>query len=279
MKKYFLFVLFIFLIIFTTHAQESTDSENGFYVSIGGGFGVGLCYYNPSDYYYEDYYPSYDNVKSINFVPGRGFNVNLGAGYMFNKNIGVQMNVKDFFGLPIKQSINNFYNGASNFRTISYRYSGMMLQVIPSVVLDLGLDKIDPYARFGLSIGAFTQVTNKITEVRNSNTSNFVGKYSGNIPLGYSAALGVKFNLNDHLSLFGEFDCNGINYSPKKYKLTTYTENSVDKLSTLSLRQTETDFVKSYDASQSSAGSPRQQLRQTFPFSNFEINIGATFRF
>lgn len=279
MKKYFLFVLFIFLIKFTTHAQESTDSGNGFYVSIGGGFGVGLCYYDPRDYYDEDYYPSYDNYKSINFVPGRGFNVNLGAGYMFNKNIGVQMNVKDFFGLPIKQSINNFYNGASNFRTESYSYSGMMLQVIPSVVLDLGLDKIDPYARFGLSIGAFPQVMYKFTEVRNGNIYDFAGKYSGNVPLGYSAAVGVKYNLNDHLSLFGEFDCNGINYSPKKFKLTKYTENDVDKLSTLPLRQTETDFVKSYDASQSSAGSPRQQLRQTFPFSNFEINIGATFRF
>lgn len=278
MKKYFLFVLFIFLIIFTTHAQESTDSENGFYVSIGGGFGVGLCYYNPRDYFDEDYYPTYDNYKSINFVPGRGFNVNLGAGYMFTKNIGVQLNLKDFFGLPVKVHYDNF-NNEGDPRTYKYQYSGMMLQVIPSVVLDLGLDKIDPYARFGLTIGAFPQIKYKETAVRNNDTYEYVGKYTGNIPLGYSAAVGVKYNLNDNFSLYGEFDCNGINYSPKKYKLTKYTVNDVDELSTLTVRQSETDFVKSYDVLQHYDGGPAKKLRQTFPFSNFEINIGAIYRF
>jgi len=89
----------------------------------------------------------------------------------------------------------------------------------------------------------------------------------------------VKYNLNDHLNLYGEFDCNGINYSPKKYKLTKYSENGVDELSTLPLRQTETDFVKSYDASQTDPDVPKKQLKQSFPFSNFEINIGVAYRF
>jgi hypothetical protein len=155
----------------------------------------------------------------------------------------------------------------------------MMFQVIPSVVLDLGLDKIDPYARFGLSIGAYPLVKYKETQVRNNITYEYQGKYTGSIPLGYSAAVGVKFNLNDNFSLFGEFDCNGINYSPKKYKITKYTENGVDRLSTLTVRQQETDYVKNYDAKQTSAGSPKQELKITFPFSNFEINIGAVYRF
>jgi Outer membrane protein beta-barrel domain len=198
---------------------------------------------------------------------------------MFNNNIGVQMNVKDFFGLPIKQSFNNFNTGESSSHTESFRYSGMMLQVIPSVVLDLGLDKIDPYARFGMSIGAFPQVMLKKTEVQNGNTYEYMGKYIGNVPLGFSAAVGVKYNLNDNFSLFGEFDCNGINYSPKKYKLTKYSVNGVDALSTLPVSQTETDFVKSYDQTQNTPGSPTKQLKQIFPFSNFELNIGVTYRF
>jgi hypothetical protein len=279
MKKYSLLVFFIFLMKFTSYAQESSDSRTGFYGSIGGGFGIGLCYYDPCDYYDEDYYPSFDNYKAIDFVPGRGFNVNLGAGYMFSKNIGVQLNVKDFFGLPIKQTLNNFQGGESLDYTESFRYTGMMLQVIPSVVLDLGFDKIDPYARFGMSIGAFPQIMLKKTEVQGNNTYEYVGKYKGNVPLGFSAAVGVKYNLNEHFGLFGEFDCNGINYSPKKYILTKYTENNIDKLSTLPLSQTEIDFVKSYDAKLNTNDSPTKQLKQTFPFSNFEINIGATYRF
>ena len=281
MKRYSLFVFFIFLMRFILHAQESsTEFKNRFSVRLGGGFGIGLCYDDPCDYYDEDYYPSYDNYKSINFVPGRGFNVNVGASYMFTKHIGVDLGLKDFFGLPIKQTINNFQGEEASFHSESYRYSGMILQVIPSVVLDLGLDKIDPYARFGMSIGAFPQVMLKKTEVYGGNTYEYVGKYMGNVPLGFSAALGVTYNLNEKFSLYGEFDCNGINYSPKKYKLTKYSVNGVDELSTLPLRQTEIDFVKSFDASQSTSNdSPSKQLRQTFPFSNFEINIGASYRF
>ena len=279
MKRTFLFVFFIFLMRFTLHAQESSNFSDHFYARAGGGFGIGLCNYDPCDYYDEDYYPTSNNFKSINFVPGRGFNVDVAGGYMFTKNIGAELALKDFFGLPIKETYNN-YNTESYFgERDKYQYNGMLLQVIPSVVLDLGLDKVDPYARFGLVIGAYPLIKYKETDVRNGDTYEYVGKYIGNIPLGFSAAAGVKYNLNDHLSLYGEFDCNGINYSPKKYKLTKYTVNGVDMLSTLPLRQTETDFVKSYDGSQTSNTSPKQQLKQTFPFSNFEINIGAAYRF
>jgi hypothetical protein len=80
MKKYSLFVFFILLMRFTLYAsKEAKDSRPGFYGSLGGGFGIGLCYYDPCDYYYEDFYPTYHDYKSVNFVPGRGFNINLGA--------------------------------------------------------------------------------------------------------------------------------------------------------------------------------------------------------
>lgn len=74
---------------FTGMAHETgTEFKDRFYLRAGGGFGIGLCYYNPCDYYDEEYYPTYDNYKALNFVPGRGFNVDVGAGYMFTKNLG-----------------------------------------------------------------------------------------------------------------------------------------------------------------------------------------------
>jgi hypothetical protein len=279
MKKINLLVIFLILVRFTSNAQGTkAEVGNGFYGTVGAGFGIGLCNYDPCDYYYEDYYPSYDNKKSINFVPGRGFDVNLGAGYMFTKNLGVQMNVTDFIGLPIKTVFNN-YNTEGNPFTENISYKGMILQIIPAVVLDLGLDKIDPYARFGMSIGVFPQISLKETEVRNNNTYDYTGKYVGGLPIGYSAAVGVKFKLNEKFGLYGEFDCNGINYTPNKYKMTKYSVNGVDRLADLPLSQTEIDFVKSYDASKTSTDTPSKQLKQTFPFSNFEINIGAAYKF
>ena len=184
MKKFNLFVFFLFLMRFTTHAQESTDFKDRFYAKVGGGFGIGLCYYDPCDDYDEDYYPTYDELKSLNFVPGRGFNVDVGAGYMFTNNIGAELDVKDFFGLHIKEYYNNFYSEGTGQASTEY-YSGMLLQVIPSVVLDLGFDKIDPYARFGLIIGAYPQITYKKTETSGNDTYNYEGKYIGNVPLGF----------------------------------------------------------------------------------------------
>ena len=64
MKRFNLFVFFLILMRFTTHAQESTDQfKDRFYAKVGGGYGIGLCYYDPCDDYDEDYYPTYDNLN------------------------------------------------------------------------------------------------------------------------------------------------------------------------------------------------------------------------
>jgi hypothetical protein len=255
------------------------EFKDRFSLRLGGGFGIGLCYYDPCDFYDEEYYSTYNDLTTINLVLGRGFNVNLGAEYMFTKNIGVQLNLKDFFGMPIKQTIHDFYQ-ETDPRTINYRLDPMMLQVIPSLVLDLGLRKIDPYARFGLIIGAYPLIKNQRTEIHNGDTYEYSGKYTGNIPLGYSAAAGVKVSLKKNFSLFGEFECNGINYTPKTYKMIKYSVNGVDLLSTLPLKATQIDYVKNYDALViTSDDTPMKQLRTSFPFSNFEINIGAVYKF
>jgi hypothetical protein len=278
MKKIFLFVFFIILMRFTLNAQDN-DFSNRFSARVGVGYGIGLCYDDPCDYYYEDYYPTYNTYKSINFVPGRGFNVNVGASYMFTKNIGVDLGVRDFCGSPIRQSINNYYGETGN-QTSSRTYKGMILGIVPGIVLDLGMEKIDPYARFGMIIGAYPLVTLRETEVRNGDTYDYTGKYLGNVPLGFEAAIGVRYNLSNHFSLFSEFDCNGINYTPKKYKLTKYSVNGVDELSTLTTKQKNIDFVKTYDAMQTIPDdSPDKQLKLSFPFSNFELNVGARWRF
>jgi len=279
MKRVVWILCVLFLMRLTLHAQDKSSFKDNFYAKAGGGFGIGLCYYDPCDYYNEDYYPTYDNTKSINFVPGRGGNVDLGAGYMFTKNIGAELDFKEFFGIPVKETLNDYYN-ESNPRTQSYSLNGMMFQIIPSIVFDLDLATIDPYTRFGMIIGAAPEIKLKETDVSNHNTYYYEGKYVGNVPLGYSAAIGVKYKFTDNLSIFGELECNGINYTPKKYLLTKYTVNGVNEFSSLTTKDKETDFVKSYDASQSiPAGSPQKQLKQTYPFSNFEINIGVMYRF
>lgn len=156
----------------------------------------------------------------------------------------------------------------------------MMFQVIPSFVLNAGMETFDPYARFGLVIGAISRVYVKEQEKDNSNTWDYEGIYKGGLPLGFSAALGVNYTLNDRFNVFAELNCNGINYSPKKYELTLYELNGEDLLDDLTTSQKEIEFVREYDALDPvPSSSPEKRLKESFPFSNVELNLGVELRF
>ncbi|HTX87685.1 MAG TPA: outer membrane beta-barrel protein [Bacteroidales bacterium] len=284
MKRMYIMALLVVVLGGAALSQE-VSLRDRFYGRVGIGGGIGLCYYDPCDYYYDEdyYYPDYDNLRSVGFALGDGFNVSLAGGYMFNKHLGVELGVKDFFGLNKKTT----YTSNQTTGTVSdvVKTHGMIFQVIPAFVLRAGFEKFDPYARFGLIIGAVPRVYMTETEMfygsesPDLNTENYTGVYKGGVAVGFTAAVGVNFKITDHISLFSEFDCNGINYSPKKYILTKDELNGVDQLPNLSMSEKETDFVKKYDALQTSTDEPAKHLKISMPFSNVELNVGMTYKF
>jgi hypothetical protein len=279
MKKFIQLMLLAQLAGGMVYAQD-VQLANKYYGRAGVGGGIGLCYYDPCDYYYDEdyYYPEYDNLKSVGFTPGHGFNINIAAGYRLNKHMAVELGLRDFFGTNIKTTYTA--NGEGGTYTDTYKTRGMMFQVVPAFVLNAAMDKWDPYARFGLIIGAVPRIYEKEEEKDASNTTNYEGVYKGGIPLGFNAALGVNYSLSDRFQLYGEVNCNGINYTPKKYLLTLYNENGVDQLGSLSTSEKEIEFVKKYDALETiPPDSPSKQLRESFPFSNFEVAVGVRIPF
>jgi hypothetical protein len=279
MKKIIQLVLLAELAGFTLYGQND-PAESRFYGRAGLGGGIGLCYYDPCDYFYnEDYFcPDYDNLESVGFTPGRGFNVNIAGGYRLNKHLAVELGFRDFLGTNIKTTYTS--DGEGGAYSDVYKTRGMMFQVVPGIVLNAGMDKFDPYARFGLIIGAVPRIFVKEEETDGSDKVNYEGVYKGGIPLGFNAALGVNYSLSEKVRLYAELNCNGLNYSPKKYEMTLYTENGEDQLGNLTTNQKEIEFVRKYDALEPiPSTSPAKELRESFPFSNFELDIGVVIPF
>lgn len=66
-------------------------------------------------------------------------------------------------------------------------------------------------------------------------------------------------------------------YSPTKGKLTESTLDGTDRLPDLTTDEKEVDFVKSYTTETNTPYShliPRQELKETYPFGSYGLNIG-----
>jgi opacity protein-like surface antigen len=273
MKKILAITLAICMIAGIIQAQKA-------YIRLGVGGGISLKQYEGAQWTDETSTSSTDNLVIKSMGLGGGFNVNLGVGYMLSKYVGIELGVNEFIGLNKKAH----YSSTTNNTTYSSdaKLSGMMLQIIPAIVITPGLEKMNPYARFGMIVGVLPSITEST-----SSTANISGEYkvttsseskiklSGGVALGFTAAAGVDFNLSKKLVFFTELVFNGVTYAPSKGKISEFTIDGVDKLSDLTTKEKEWTFETKFDADEAiPSGSPDKQEKMSLNYSNVELNIG-----
>jgi hypothetical protein len=212
---------------------------------------------------------------------GNGFNGYATVGFRFSKYLAVEVGANEFVGLPVggDSVVNLFGSGHAEAKIL-----GRMFSIVPAIVISAGLDKINPYARFGLLVGAFpTMITRYIEENDKGNPATSLeidNQYYGGVALGYVAAGGVSFKLSKLISVFTEVQFSHATWSPDHSEITKYTVYELDKLSTLTPYEKQVDFVSTkYFADPKNSGSPRKELRMTVPFSTFAANVGVSFNF
>ncbi len=276
MKSIYIMVLAICMMAGTLNAQKA-------YIRLGVGGGVGLTQYG-GDMWADVTATSTSNdlvIKSMGL--GSGFNANLAFGYMLADNVGIELGVNEFIGFGKK----NHCSVTTSSSTLSSdtKVSGMMLQIIPAIVLTTGLEKVNPYARIGMIVGILPSIVTKYNSTstgipeKATTVSEFKEKIYGGIALGFTAAGGIGFNLSEKLSLFGEFVFNGITYAPAKGKYTKYTIDGADQLATMTTRDKQWTYEKKYDSDEDIPdGSPDKFPKQSFNFSNVELNVGIKFK-
>lgn len=122
------------------------------------------------------------------------------------------------------------------------------LSVIPSLVAQFQAGPVIPYVCVGPEIAVinnyYTRTAGLVSSFKTTSTGEKNTKDYGGIALGIKAAVGVEYPLTKFISIFGEIQARAISFSPKHGKVTKYTVDGVDQLSTLSTKQSKWDYVK-----------------------------------
>ncbi len=241
---------------------------------------------------------------------GQSMELDLELGYFINSNIAFNLvvggNVLSKKTLVEQRSFPN----ALDKSTAQNR----RMTLSPGITVDAGMEKISPYARFGLLLPA----AGKTTGVRTSDACETVAgaacalvpqlqgfesfeaqsETKGRFGLGFNAVLGARYELNDMASVFVALNYTGLRIKRKSYTVTSATvtkedgtvEDVLPLLGLNGVRQytiykDEIDPAK-YDEYKAIAGAelgsekyPAWERTEDANFSTFGINLGARFLF
>ncbi len=247
--------------------------SQGIYAKINAGYGLQMSSRNIDYFSFTNF--SIDTTSStqeqVKTSLGKGLVFEGAVGYLFNKNIGVELGVSYLLGT--KTQTNQTLYGSRRNNSLSAN----MLRINPSFVVSCGFEKINPYAKLGLIIG-FGKIfyEDDYTSAGGSVVSEIM-ELSGGIALGLNAGAGIMYHLNEKLSLFGEINMVNLSYSPSRGELTKSTINGTDRLPDLTIAEKEVDFVDSYTTDTNTPYThtePREELKESFPFGSAGLNVG-----
>ncbi len=254
--------------------------SQGAYTSINVGYGISSSSQNISGIQNTTTGSNSSTYEQIETSLGKGLRIGAAYGYMFNKNLGLELGASYLLGGTTAAKM------TSTTSTTDISLSANMLQINPSFVMALGLDKINPYAKFGIIIGSgsingernskYTSTSSSSLSTASYNDDVIKFVYNGGLSFGVNASIGAIYTVNEKMSVFGEFLIVNMAYAPTTGEQTVYTHNGVDKLSTLTIKDKKVNYVNTYTTTSVSSPDtqPTTQLSQKFPFSSIGINVG-----
>lgn len=262
-------------------AQAQTTKEGGLYMAIHGGYNTTVAGTSGIDYLGgmlaggipmltangED-----DKLETPTYSFGKGTNVGINIGYMFNRNVGVELGADYLLG------------GKNNFKIkeeddiSETSVHAKMIQLRPTMRIAAGKDKINPYAKVGLVIGVGGSIDSELEITDGTDKTSVILVKDQGIAFGFTGAGGVDFSINEKMSIFSEISFTGLSFNPKKGKITKAEFNGEDQLPNIDVRQKEYDYVKSADISAGDADTPQQLPKTSQNFNSMGINIGLKIR-
>ncbi len=162
---------------------------------------------------------------------GSGVGLDLTVGYMLSRNFGFEIGGSYVMGQ--QTLIEEFTDGSSYDRSYA---TNQRLTLSPAFVVDAGNETLSPFARFGLLIPVAGQ-TDGLRESNNpamvssaiptlfSDANGFEAESiaKGQFSLGYNAAIGLRYQLNEMISIFGSVGYTGLRIARKSYEVPSAT--------------------------------------------------------
>ena len=222
-----------------------------------------------------------ETTELLNATYGKGTEIRLKAGYMFNKHIGAELAFGYLFGSKIRSSYRDFKTDPNRPHILDITSAAQMLSFTPSFVLSAGLDrKVHPYVKIGPVIGlprVTSTLQGKFPLLIIYPEIDFKSKTTKGVALGMSGIFGLNYSISDKLFLFGEAQITSLSWKPQKEVVTRYFVNTgigpKDELGALDF--TEFDYKK-----ETSASDAENILeRPSHPFSSISANLGVMYNF
>jgi len=277
MKK-IIITVFILLIAFTGFAQ-------GFYLRLGVGYafpeagqtidGTGQPYNGSSN---NSATTETYNLKAASF--SAGFQGTVALGYMLSKHAGIQLDAN--LGLAGKKYTFDDENVTvggtpSNVSVIQQAKSPFI--VMPALVLQTGGEPWNLYCRMGLAVPISTKITEDQVISNAPGTGaleidDYTFQIKNSFSLGFTAAAGVQYKLNDKVSIWGEISLLSMSVYIKESDLTNVTSNGQN----IPLSQVSGPQMVKYSRNASTDSNMTVQPAYSQPFSNVGINIGICFK-
>jgi opacity protein-like surface antigen len=275
MKKLIFGALSIVALLAT---QGTMAQDGGAYVKFGAGYGFATSMESRGANSTQNSITS-TTSELVNYSLGKGLNFGGAFGYNFNKNIGAEVGVSYLLGGESKTE-NKFLNGDTRESIISAK----MLQIRPTLVISAGMEKVNPYAKFGVLLSS-----GKITATRNNTFTGGSGQgieeFKGGMQLGFQAGLGAEFMITEKLAFFAELNLNSLSYSPKESEITK-DETRIGSVVTNNLIGDDVIDIKTvYEDSLTTSttapnvNEPDKALKFTIPFGSVGLNVGIKYNF
>ncbi|NNC94905.1 MAG: outer membrane beta-barrel protein [Chitinophagales bacterium] len=292
--KTFKFSLVLIIVFSMTASAQTSEWTKGPYLQFNAGYGISISPQNMSDYpfYFYNYTEvfneteDYEKYELVDVSLGKGFAAGGAFGYMFSKHIGAELGFSYLYGTKTTAEITYRYGTEYRYLMESNLYS-RMFRLNPSIIVASGLEKVNPYARFGMVFGfgkALLEVDDSDTYLGETDTYHSKFEMKNGVGIGVTAGVGAMFSLNDQMSLFTEINMISMSYSPKKGEIVELSYNGEDHLSELSTSEKEVEFVKEiiYDYENPDPydeDKPSEELQFKIPYSSIGLNVGWRFSF
>lgn len=270
MKKLILSTLAVVTLMLTT--QMNSQTKQGLFFSLNTGYNFGTSKQVGVLENSSQISGSNEKKENVESSFGKGLNIGGAIGYMFNKNVGAELGINYLIGGKATGT-----NTQLSGEITEESYNANMLQFKPTLIISAGMEKINPYAKFGFLIGSGS------INFEDNTTFGSDRYYSktiidGGTALGFHAGIGLNYTINDKISLFGELNMVNMSYAPTKGKETERNRNGVSNLTNETVRETEFEFVDSLNETEiTPSTSPSKILKTNYAFGSFGFNFGVKY--
>ncbi|MEC5144459.1 outer membrane beta-barrel protein [Chitinophaga sp. 212800010-3] len=259
MKKLFVLPAAVMLMTATlvTQAQDKSGSAHSrFYLKVTGGYFFSVSpgqFPNVGPYPPQDLHTQYtpgrpnplDTIsrKVLTGSYGEGFRTGVSVGYDINKYMSVEASFNYFHSqknLMTRQSTTLAGSSTELGHVESHGYVNAV-DFAPSLVVSPGMEKVNPYVRFGVVVPLWGRLYIETDAMQTSNppagapvppgtqvvtTISRKEEIKPNVTIGFQGALGVSFKVASRFDIFVEAEYRNIPVKSKEKEITRYNETN-----------------------------------------------------